>query len=167
MSNLGRVKSLARNIYLQKWPMPLPEKILKPFYTKKGYLRIDLHNGTKSRKSVQVHRLVAQAFIDNPENKSQVNHINGIKDDNVVTNLEWCTNAENQIHAYKSGLQPMGEHRNVFRKKVRCIELNIVFNSLTAAAKYLNVNYSGPYIGKGCNGIFETVYGYHWEFVND
>lgn len=69
-----------------------------------GYCMVSLidDNGKKHLKSV--HRLVAQAFIPNPDNKPQVNHINGNKRDNIVSNLEWCTAAENTQHAYSSGL---------------------------------------------------------------
>jgi hypothetical protein len=72
---------------------------LKTQIDKKGYERVKL-----GRRSVKVHRVVAIAFIDNPHNYPQVNHINGIKSDNRVDNLEWCNNSQNQIHAYKTGL---------------------------------------------------------------
>jgi hypothetical protein len=76
------------------------EQVLKPFLTPKGYLLIDLGCKTKV-----VHRLVAEAFIPNLDNKSQVNHKNGIKIDNRVENLEWMTNQENVQHAWNTGLK--------------------------------------------------------------
>lgn len=67
---------------------------LTPYHHHKGYLRVDLKNGM-IRKHFKVHRLVAEAFIPNPENKPQVNHIDGNPGNNSVTNLEWVTNQEN------------------------------------------------------------------------
>ena len=77
--------------------------ILKPELDRYGYLKLNFNIGNK-RFTKTIHRLVALAFIPNPENKPQVNHINGIKTDNRVENLEWVTNKENTIHAYSNGL---------------------------------------------------------------
>lgn len=61
---------------------------------------VNLHNDSIQKK-YSVHRLVAKAFIPNPENKPQINHINGLKHDNRIENLEWCTHSENMIHKYR------------------------------------------------------------------
>lgn len=77
---------------------------LKPARDKKGYLRTMLLDDAGKYRTVKVHRLVANAFIDNPNDLPQVNHINGIKTDNRASNLEWVTNLENATHAIKNGL---------------------------------------------------------------
>jgi hypothetical protein len=79
------------------------EHLVKPNKGKKGYLLVTLcKNGKKTTHSI--HRLIAKSFIENLENKPQVNHKNGIKDDNNIKNLEWCSRSENILHAYKTGL---------------------------------------------------------------
>jgi len=106
VSNLGRVKSKTREF---SRPHPIIDgvvqhisykpKFVKFHITDKGYCRLGLYkDGVK--KNHQVHRLVANSFIPNPENKEQVNHINGIKCDNRLENLEWVTNLENREHSY-------------------------------------------------------------------
>ena len=104
VSNLGRVKSLDRvATYSDKKVHHLKGRVLKPMVTKHGYEIVDLRKDRK-RKTSKVHRLVAIAFLDNPKNKPQVNHIDGVKLNNNLNNLEWVTNAENIRHAYKKGL---------------------------------------------------------------
>jgi hypothetical protein len=97
ISNTNYKVDVLGNIY------GLDGRILKPGKDKKGYLRVvlSIENKLCTKK---VHRLIAQTFIPNIENKPQVNHINGIKNDNRVDNLEWVTAKENTKHAIDNGL---------------------------------------------------------------
>ena len=94
-SNLGRIKSLRRN--------GTPERIMKARSDKDGYQILDLRRKYK-RKTCRVHRLIALTFLDNPKDKSEVNHINFNKRDNSVSNLEWMTPDENKQHSIKHGV---------------------------------------------------------------
>ena len=121
VSNKGNVKSLKRKC-----------KVLV-LHPRNGYLcAVGCING-KERK-ISAHRAVAIAFIPNPLNKSQVNHINGIKIDNRVENLEWCTNAENMAHAVKNGLTKSSGMQNHNAK----LTDEIVFKIREMASKGMN-----------------------------
>lgn len=156
----GSVFTTKRNIFL---------KLQKD---KRGYSVCKLLNG-KNRKEAKIHRLVAQAFIPNPENKPQVNHINGIKDDNRVENLEWATCKENNKHAWDIGLKKITQKQlDAFKiigtnsgKQVLCIELNKIFISASEAAKYIGLCPSA--ICKCASGKHKTAGGYTWKYLRD
>ena len=106
VSNLGRVKSIygwCGNRFVKR------TKILKLKINNKGYTKVYLYKNKKS-KMFFVHRLVAMAFVPNPNNLPQVNHKDGNKLNNSIGNLEWCTCSENIKHAYKTGLKHYVNH---------------------------------------------------------
>lgn len=106
----------------------------------KGYLRCALSKNNVLR-TFKVHRLVASAFIPNPNDYPQVNHINGIKHDNRAENLEWCDNSMNQIHAYANGLNPHHiSHCSPCAVTDSRTGIVAFFDTITEAANFIGVN---------------------------
>jgi hypothetical protein len=101
------VKSLEKKIpyetYGKRKLRTIPERIVKPYKNESGYLVFELKKDTVGKKH-RLHRLVAEAFLQNPENKKCVNHKDGNKENNCVENLEWVTHSENMQHAAETGL---------------------------------------------------------------
>jgi hypothetical protein len=140
-------------------------KVLKPNLKRGGYLSVDLSKDNKT-KTVSVHRLVARAFLPN-KGLPQVNHKNGIKTDNRVSNLEWCDAYQNQQHRY-TVLGHIGK-----RKQVLCVQTGEIHGSSRQAAEWLNANkyqYSKQVtslarkIRKCCVGELEKAHGYKWTY---
>jgi len=142
VNELGQVRSKDRMIvtidgksYFRKGKLLMPKK------HKDGYQFVTLTK-EKSKKNFYVHRLVAEAFIPNPENKPQVNHINGNKTDNTINNLEWVTNAENSRHAYNNGLYFRIEHLKPSSRAVMDTSTNTCYLTIKEAAIALNRSYT-------------------------
>lgn len=125
----------------------------------KGYAYLMLYLNSKHTKKF-VHRLVAQAFIENPENKKEVNHIDGNPRNNNVENLEWNTRKENIAHAIATGLHDC-------RKKIRAISCDgtvLKFNSINEATKYFGCNRTS--ISRALNGKAITCHKHFFEYDN-
>lgn len=167
VSNLGRVRSLDRIVKIRHkngcvTTRNLKGKIIKLHLDiQTNYLTVNLCVNCKSRTKT-THRLVAQTFIPNPENKPEVNHKDGNIINNNVNNLEWCTRSENEIHKYKV-LNHKGVSLGRCGKRVKCLETGRVFNSFLNAAHELKINASS--ISRACQGKRKTAGGYHWELI--
>ena len=113
VSNEGQIKALKRKMFLPQnggW-IDRKEMILKPYLRgirkgREGYLVVKLYK-ENNKYYLAVHRAVAMAFIPNPKNKPQINHINNQRTDNNVNNLKWVTQSENMRHDYKTGIRNM------------------------------------------------------------
>lgn len=150
ISSCGRVYSKKRDI------------ILKPYYDNWRYPRVDLRN-EYGRRPTSIHRLVASAFIPNPYNKPQVNHIDGNKDNNAVYNLEWVTGSENARHAVATGLNDHSTYSAGRPKRsIMIVETGQIFNSIAECAKFLGCTHSNivNYFKQG----LQTCKGYHLKY---
>lgn len=124
-STHGRVKSMDR-IIRTGWgykEILRKGKITLGFKTSYGYRKVNITSTPKSTKATYLHRIIAMTFIENINNKPFINHINGIKDDNRVQNLEWVTQSENHKHAYKIGLQVPLKGDDHPRRKLSSLEV--------------------------------------------
>lgn len=162
VSNFGNVKSL--NFHREN-----RQQILKAKVTKDGYYETALCKN-KKHKYILTHRLVALAFCENPKNKPEVNHKDGNKFNNRADNLEWVTSSENQIHAYKTGLQKVSGGAIVNKKKIRCIELDVTMSGMNEMQRYLNLigltnTKKNNRLSEVMNGGKCKYLGLHFEFV--
>lgn len=101
------------------------QRVKKSFQRGDGYIHIQIWRGGNEKKMFQLHRLLALSFIPNPENKLFVNHINSIRSDNRIVNLEWCTHSENVLHSYMVGTSSNKGSNNGFSKLNEAHVLNI------------------------------------------
>lgn len=144
-------------------------KVIKQSLKKNGYCQVKLFkNGV--RKYFIVHRLVAKTFVSNPDNKPEVNHIDGNKLNNHANNLEWVTSRENQLHAFKLGLQkaPRGKDSNCSIAINQYTKDGIFvkrWDSINTLKREMNFNSMGII---GCckkKKRYQTAYGYKWEYA--
>lgn len=138
----------------------IKEKILKQYIDKEGYYRVVICSGREKQKNYLTHRLVAETFLENPNNYPCINHKDENKLNNCVDNLEWCTVAYNNNYGSRQkrvsktqGKRIIGYDDNV----------SMTFNSASQAGKILNVNSSN--ISECANKKTKTAYGYNWRWA--
>ena len=143
-SSFGRVKSLIHN------------QILRPAVNQNGYMHLSL-----CCKDKRVHRVIAETFVDNPQNYRDVNHIDGNPLNNTAENLEWVSHSQNEIHkVYELGtpgklIRPM--------RKVFCVETGKTYRSISEACRELGIKTN--HISEACTGKISQTCGYHWRYA--
>lgn len=156
VSDTGRIKSLQRHRKNHTKTQIVKEKIKNTRKDPQGYLLLDLYKDNKP-KTIRVHRLVAETFIPNPENKETVNHMDGDKENNDVENLEWASFKEQNNHIYEKKLKSdesidkaIKAMNKASSKKTMCLNDGIIYNSASEAGRAVGV--SASLIMRVCRG---------------
>ena len=136
------------------------KKFLKPRYNKWGYASVVLYDTSGHEKSFFIHRLVAQAYIPNPDNLPEVNHKDEVKDNNCIGNLEWCTKEYN--NNYGTRIERIVEKH---KKKVYCIEKDMIFDSIKEAGEYFGIHPDS--ITNHLHGRSKTAGRCHWKLLEE
>ena len=163
VSNLGRVKSL-------NYHRDNREQILNTNSDRYGYLKVILYKNGKG-KSYTIHKLVAEAFIPNPNNYPIINHKDENKQNNRVDNLEWCTYQYNNTYGTRleRASKKISGAKSSTARKVECITTGIQFKTIKEASKYYKI--SNTHIGQCCKGERKSAGKYmgkklKWKYID-
>lgn len=158
ISNLGNLKSTERYCYHNGKPWLVKERLLSKVIGHNGYIEYQITYNKKHR-SEKAHRLVAEAFLPNPNNKPFINHIDGNKQNNCVENLEWCTNQENILHAY---------HHRLIKRCKKIAQYDLQMNLIKIWETTGDIERAGiaikRHIHEACKGKRKQHHGYIWRY---
>lgn len=161
ISNFGNLKSTQRYVERKGSLCLVKERLLSKVVNHKGYIEYQI-TYNKKHSSEKAHRLVAMAFIPNPENKPFVNHIDGNKQNNHVENLEWCTNQENITHAY---------HHRLIKRCKRIAQYDLQMNLIKIWETSGDIERAGlgtsSHIHEACHGKRSQHHNYIWRTIDD
>lgn len=169
VSDLGRVKGVARKVNRNGHMVSVPERFLNQSDNTNGYLRVNLSNGNHVKQAF-VHRLVAEAFVDNPKGYKYIDHLDSDRHNNKPDNLVWCTQSENIAAAYSRGRRkyvPMSDEARV--RVTKTIAKPVVrsdgkiYPSVTSAARDLGVTMA--MVSHVLNGRAQTALGYSFRYA--
>lgn len=163
-SNLGRLRSVDREVTCMRGEGHITRykgKILKVRLDKDGYEKAIFSKGGK-HKTPFVHRVIAATFIANPENYPVINHINEIKNDNRVDNLEWCSVRYNNVYNDRAKKANVKNYKPVRATHLKTGE-HLEFHSMSIAVEY---GFSPTNISQCCAGEKKSHCGYKWEYIN-
>lgn len=169
VSNFGRVRSLDRAVNCTHGSIAIKKgKILKQTVQAKGYLCVNLAKNGKS-KSVQIQRIVAMAFIDNPDNLPCVNHKDENPQNNHVDNLEWCTYEYNNTYGNRLIRMAKSNTNGKLAKMVyKYTSDNEFVEEYPSCAELKRLyNYDPSKISECCRGLRKTAYGYIWKYIKE
>lgn len=166
VNQFGEVYSVRRTVKFGKATRIIGGTVLRQRHDTNGYAIVCLCDGRGDKRPKKVHRIVAEAFIPNPGNLPCVNHKDEDKDNNDVSNLEWCTVEYNNnygTHQQRSSLSRINHPKR--SKAVRCVETGIIYPSMREAERKTGVNQSQ--IWHCIKTPHKTARGFHWAFVKE
>ena len=161
ISTLGNIKSLLRRTNaLKQGKRLLKEKYMSPVCNRYGYLYLNLWKN-KKRQTVTIHRLVAETFVPNLQNLPMVNHKDGNKTNNCVTNLEWCDQSYNERHK----IYNLGKSTHLGLRAIKCLQTQKIYPSIAEAARQLKLNTSSVVLV--CQGKYKQYKGLQFEYIDN
>lgn len=168
VSELGIVRSVDTTVVCKNnRKLPLKGKVLHQYLNRKGYLTVNIRSNSGKYYKMSVHRLVANAFIPNPDNLMCVNHKDENKSNNRVSNLEWCTNNYNINYGTRNKRISKSNINNTKTSK-EIIQMDINNNILRVWPSMNQIkrelNYSPGSVYNCCKGIYKKAYGFIWRY---
>ena len=170
VSSFGRVVSLTKKVPTYYGVRTIPCKLLSPSISNYGYCKVILCLNANDRKHVTVHRLVAEAFIPNPNSKPQVDHIDRNRKNNKVDNLRWCSlleNMHNPLTVEHCRNLNLGRVYPTLRKPVVSIKNGAVIKQYGSIQEAVDDGFTRCGVSNCCAGRNPTHYGYKWMYLSD